>query len=290
MSYSRFYTNLALLFMLTGCTGHDENEIRQKAKNYEDAFNRKDAKALSALWSQKAEYTNPESGEVISGRENIEKEFEATFQDKEPRQIELKIESIAFPRNDQAVESGVALIKQGDELIHQTAYKATYEKEEGKWLLSKVREVELMSPPDQHAHLKELEWLIGDWIDQDEDVLITQHNEWDKNKNFLIQKFSVRTEDQLTLEGKQVIGWDPIKKEIRSWIFDSDGTFGEGVWKKKDKAWMVEMVQTLADGNRASATNIYTPIDEKSYQWESVDREVGGEILPTIGPITIRKR
>ena len=63
------------------------------------------------------------------------------------------------------------------------------------------------------------------------------------------------------LEGTQVIGWDPAAGTIRSWMFDSDGGFGEGTWSKKDNSWIVKFNQVLPDGRKASATNIYTLID-----------------------------
>ena len=45
------------------------------------------------------------------------------------------------------------------------------------------------------------------------------------------------------LEGTQVIGWDPAAGTIRSWMFDSDGGFGEGTWSKKDNSWIVKFSQ-----------------------------------------------
>lgn len=144
--------------------------------------------------------------------------------------------------------------------------------------------------PNQYQHLKELEWLIGDWVDQDDDVEIQSIYRWDKLKNFIYQKFSIQAEGTSELEGSQVIGWDPIAKKIRSWIFDSDGGFGEATWIKKDKSWIVETSQTLADGSRASSISIYTPIDSDTYTWESTGREVGGKLLPNIDPIVVKKK
>ena len=63
------------------------------------------------------------------------------------------------------------------------------------------------------------------------------------------------------LEGTQVIGWDPAAGTIRSWMFDSDGGFGEGIWTKNDNTWIVKFSQVLPDGRKASATNIYTLVD-----------------------------
>lgn len=290
MQHRKFYPLMLLAFlMLASCDRHDEKPeaaIRQQAKFYEEAFNRGDAKALAALWTENAEYIHPESGEVLTGREAIESEFLEILEKDHPH-MEISIDSIKFPAPNQAIEFGTVSIKLKSGVINQTNYKAMYEKRDGKWLLAQVREVAMDKLFSNYEHLKELEWLIGEWVDEDEDVVIKTRNQWDESKNFLIQDFSVIAEGKLELKGRQIIGWDPVKEGIRSWVFDSDGGFGEGIWKKKKDRWVVESSQTLTDGQRASAINIYTPIDKDKYKWESTGREVGGGLLPNLGPVTV---
>ena len=60
----------------------------------------------------------------------------------------------------------------------------------------------------------------------------------------------------------QIIGWDAAAKRIRSWTFDSDGSFAEGSWSKKDNRWYVRKKGTTADGKMASAVNIITLVDD----------------------------
>lgn len=267
-----------------------EAEIKERVKQYQNAFNQGDAKTLAKLWAEDATYINPESGEVTTGRDSLEKQFQERFDDSPGVQIDIAVSSIKFPQTDQAIELGTATLKKNGEVIDETAYKANYKKKNGEWLLTQVREVESQEPPAQNEHLKELDWLIGDWIDTDEDSTVTSSFQWDKYKNFLTQNFSVNAEGKFEIEGKQIIVWDPIHEKIRSWIFDSDGGFGEGSWKKKGNNWIVETAQTLADGRRASSTNIYTPIDANSFTWQSVGREVGGELLPDIAPVTVVRK
>lgn len=281
-----------MLLCLSACNekSSDESQIRQKTKAYEEAFNRGDAKALSLFWTEDAEYIIPESGEVAKGRNAIEKVFQNAFQRQKNPKIAIKTLSVEFPKNDQAVETGTATVTDKEGKSDKTTYKAYYEKQGGEWLLKKVEEAESAQMVNNYEHLKGLEWLLGKWADESNDVQITSNWNFDKNKNFLIQQFEVKVGSSSEIEGRQVLTWDPIKKTLHSWIFDSDGTFGEGLWKKKGDAWVVESSQTLADGRRASATNIYTPINQNSFTWKSVDREVGGELLPDIKPITIVRR
>lgn len=141
-----------------------------------------------------------------------------------------------------------------------------------------------------YEHLKELEWMIGDWVDQDPDVEILLKHSFDKSKNYINGTFSLTSEGRLELSGTQIFAFDPIKQKIRSWFFNSDREFREATWTKKEKSFIAEIVQTLANGSLASAINVYTPIDSDSYSWQSTGWEVGGQILPDIEPIKIVKK
>ena len=82
----------------------------------------------------------------------------------------------------------------------------------------------------QLAPLDQLEWLVGRWVDESDDCRITTKCSWTKHRKFLTRSFSVMMDDEVTLEGIQFVGWDPIARQIRSWTFDSEGGIGEGRW------------------------------------------------------------
>jgi hypothetical protein len=148
-------------------------------------------------------------------------------------------------------------------------------------------------PVSESSHfdqLKELDWLVGSWIDKDENLELQITYEWDKNKNFLIQHFSLKISGEKELDGLQMIGWDPTAKKIRSWVFDSDGGFGESVWLKQDNSWSSRMNFTLADGRKASSIHIYTKIGKDAYTFASESRDVDGKLLPNIGPFKIVRK
>jgi hypothetical protein len=73
-------------------------------------------------------------------------------------------------------------------------------------------------------------------------------------------------------------------------MFDSDGGFGEGTWSQKDNCWIVKFSQVLPDGRKASATNIYTLVDENTFTWQSIGRQVDGEFLPNIEPVKVVRK
>lgn len=283
-------SSLLIFSSLFADDAQQEAMIKKKTEAYVEAFNQRDAKALASFWAEDGEYVNPESGDVVTGRTAIEEAFKSRFQAIGDTQAKVTIHSVAFPSKDEALEIGVFHVTRPNSKLRESAFKAFFENQNGDWLISEIRDVDIETSPDHYQHLKELEWLIGDWIDEDEDVEIETSYQWDSSKNFILGKFSVKTEGTLELEGSHIIGWDPVKQKIRSWIFDTDGTFGESLWTKKENKWIAETVQKLADGKLASAINLYTPIDINTYSWESTGREVGGKILPDIDPTTVKRK
>lgn len=135
--------------------------------------------------------------------------------------------------------------------------------------------------------LVELEWMVGQWVDRGEVATITTDCSWTANHKFLSRSFQVTSDGQVTLEGAQVIGWDPVEGQIRSWTFDSEGGFGEGRWIRDGNRWLVKTAFTLASGERASALNVFTYVDENTFNWQSTDREIGGELQPSIPEVTV---
>ena len=121
--------------------------------------------------------------------------------------------------------------------------------------------------------------MVGSWIDDDEGTQIETDCEWTKNHNFLTRSFALTVGDQINMSGMQIIGWDPAAKQIRSWVFDSDGGFSEGNWTRKGNRWFIQQVGTLPDGGKSTATNIFTHLDDDSFTWQSTDRTVDGEVL-----------
>ncbi len=102
--------------------------------------------------------------------------------------------------------------------------------------------------------------------------------------------FRVTVGDRVDLEGTQVIGWDPVAKKIRSWIFDTKAGFGEGEWSRAGNRWTVKVKSILGTGQKASSMNIYTYVDPNTFTWQSVSREVEGELLPDIDEVTVVRK
>lgn len=277
----------------------DEAAIRNSDEAYVAAYNKHDPKALAALWSPEAVYTDPETGEELVGRDAIEKEFADTFADLKDAKLEVTATSIQFFSPNVAVENGIARITRPDQEPDESAYTALFVKRDGKWLLDRVSEEQAPAPaeppappPSNYEHLKELEWMIGSWVDVDQDDNATIHTDcnWTKNKNFMTRSFAVVVGSDVDMAGMQIIGWDPAAKQIHSWVFDSDGGVYEAKWTRKGERWMIQQTGTLPDGGKASEVNIIKKLDDNSFTWQRVQRSVDGEILPDVGEVTVVRK
>ncbi len=146
-------------------------------------------------------------------------------------------------------------------------------------------------PPEETGPpLEELAWLVGTWVDRGEESAVITTVRWTKNRSFLIRRFQVITDGKVSLEGKQVIAWDPVRHQIRSWTFDSAGGFGEAIWLRDQDQWLIKKKFTLPEGKRASALNVITYVDDNTFRWKSINREIEGELLPNVPETTVVRR
>jgi len=113
------------------------------------------------------------------------------------------------------------------------------------------------------------------------------HGRWTGTGAFLVRAFRVALDEESTLPGLQVIGWDPAAKQVRSWTFDGTGGFGEETWSRQDETWTIRSKYTLPNGAKAGSVNVLTRLDDDSFTWKSVNRDVNGELQPDIDEFTV---
>lgn len=267
----------------------DEAAIRANVAAYVEAYNRQDAAALAALWSDHGIYQNPLSGTEVSGREAIEQEFATVLKEFEDAKLEVSVTSIEFVSPSVAVEQGTAQVVSVDSSPEIAEYSAVHVKQGDKWLLDRVTEKENVATVSHYEQLKPLEWLIGTWVDEDDEARVEGTCQWAKNQNFITRSFTVEMPGQPELTGVQFIGWDASKGKIRSWAFDSDGGFTEGTWTNKENRWIVESAAVLPDGRKASSINIMKLLDDSTVSWQITGRDVDGEILPNLPEVKISR-
>jgi uncharacterized protein (TIGR02246 family) len=263
----------------------DEAAIRENVGAFAVAYNAHDAKAIAELFTTDAKIVT-EDDDVLEGRDAIEQEFAGIFEEDPDSQIEVAIASIRFIGSDLAVEAGSTKTSVPGEAPEYGRYTVLHIKREGKWQMALARDTE-GEPATNHERLEPLAWLIGDWIDESPNAQVKTTYKWADNQNFILGEFNVRIGRQIAMSGTIRIGWDPLAKQIRSWTFDSEGGFAEGMWSRNGDQWIIKNSGVTDEGEAASATNIITYVSKDRSTFQSRDRMRGGEAVPDVDEIPI---
>ena len=267
----------------------DEKAIRLAVEAFAKAYNAGDAKAIASLFATDGEIVS-EEGQSTQGREGIEQVFAGIFKEHPKTHMDLAVGSIRFIGADMAVEDGTATVTHGPgEPAQRSPYAVVHTRCGGKWMTASARDLPDEAPTPEEQ-LKQLEWIIGEWVDESPEALVMTSYRWTDNQCYILSEFKVQIGGRPVMTGTQRIGWDPLAKKIRSWVFDSEGGFGEGLWTRDGNQWIVKMTGVRRDGKIASATNITTRVSKDRMTWQSRDRIVGGEKAPDIEEIPITRK
>jgi uncharacterized protein (TIGR02246 family) len=250
------------------------------------AFQKGDATSIAALFAEDGEAIDAEGG-AIQGRQSLEEHYAARFASGSGEKIATTVESIKFLAPGVARAAGVTSVTPpdgGSPLVGR--FVSTHIKRDGVWLAASVREL-----PDtdlsHYERLQELEWLIGDWVEESADAVVRTSIAWTDDKNFLLRTFDVRVQGKPALTGTQRIGWDPLTKQIKSWVFDSQGGYGDGLWMRRGRQWVIKAYGVRRDGRTATATQVLTYVDKNRLRWKSLDRTLGSDIRDDIDEIVM---
>jgi uncharacterized protein (TIGR02246 family) len=268
----------------------EEDALLKVAEGFVAAFNKGDAKAVGAFFTEDADVVDPE-GHTIKGRKTIEDAYTKIFSQAKGARLFIRIGSVRVAKPDLAFEDGQTevIYPQGGP-PSAARYSVVYVKQNGKWLIASVREAIAVPPTNAHK-LEELAFLIGSWTeDVDKGGSAKASYAWDAFQNFIVNTFDLTMKDISIAGGVQWIGWDASIKKARAWSFFFNGGFGEGVWNKDgDTKWKIDVTGVQRDGAKVSATNMFTKIDDNHFSFQLVNVRVDGKSIPDV-PLVKMKR
>lgn len=264
----------------------DEKAVADKANTYVAAYNIGDPKALAALFAEDAEWID-ENGSVLTGRPAIEAALRAALAGTKGRKVDIDVESVRTLTPDVLLEKGTTTVTEANGRNAVNSYTAVHVKKGNDWLISQLTETGAPLTGTGALRLRELEWLVGSWLDKTEGIEVKTKVDWTPNHTFLTRSFSVKRDGAAPHSGTEVIGFDPVAGKVRSWVFESDGSFAENTWTPDGTRWLVMAKVTLPDGRQATAQHTVTVVDKNKYTWVSSNRQIDGELLPNIGPVEI---
>jgi uncharacterized protein (TIGR02246 family) len=261
--------------------------ITNQIPDYVKAYNAGDAKALAQYFTDDAEYTD-ENGQLTEGRSDIEQLLTDTFSENKGATLDMQADAVRPLGTDVFQARGETTVTSPDGQKRSAGYTAIYAKKDGKWLISRLIESPV-ADPTPGDQLSQLAWMIGTWKDQGGDYSVETKAEWARGNNFITRNFKVSEGDDVILEGWQIIGWDPIQKHIRSWIFDSDGGYGQGTWNRDGNRWLVKETRVEADGDESSSEQTLTYVDPDHCTYEAANRTLNGDPQPNIAKVDIER-
>jgi uncharacterized protein (TIGR02246 family) len=260
--------------------------VRKTAEEFTQAFNKGDAKALAAFWTKDGEYVGPD-GETLRGREAIEKDYTEFFKKNPKARVEVKAASVRLLGKHTALEEGALKVHLADQKDpEESRYSVLHVRDDEGWHMASVRE--WVPDPAELISLKDVEWLVGDWVAKGDRAEVRVAYAWDEDKAFLRGRYSVKEGSKALSSGMQIIGKDPAGG-LRSWVFDSSGTYGESSWSRDEDRWVIAASGTLPNGSEVTATNILIPLGKDAFTWQSVERSAGGVALPDQPPVKVTR-
>lgn len=270
----------------------DEEAVRSLVDRLVKSYRERDAKDFAAAFTSEGEYIDAH-GLTFHGPKAIEAEFAAFFKVHPETSIDVKLLSTRPIAKGVMTSDGTTHYRRSPtspEMLGRC--KLVFAKEGGdKWLIAGLREIEAVDMhSSHHDQVAQLEFLVGEWVDEGPQSHVHFSCRWDESGNYLIRDFSVQVAGARAWSGTQRIGYDPLSGHLKAWVFDSDGGYSDGYFHREGESWVLQSSGVTGDGHMASGTNAFTRIDDHRIAWDAVDRVVGGErIADTVKMTIVRK-
>jgi uncharacterized protein (TIGR02246 family) len=267
----------------------DEQTIRRLTEDFVKAFDAGKTEDLAALFDERGELTD-DAGVVHAGIADIKELFARFFKKFPGATSTMTPESIRLIGPSLAIEDGSRTVTlQNGQARAATGYTLVLLKQKGQWKIASARESEDDASLTPHDRLQPLAWLVGDWVDEGSDAVVQISCRWSEDKNFLLVDFNAKIQGKPGLKSSQRIGWDPLTGKVKSWVFDSDGGYGDAVWTQVDNRWVVKSAAVMPNGETGSATIILEPNGKDGYAMKGFDR-IRGDVAERDFEITIVRK
>lgn len=262
--------------------------VRKSGDGMTAAFNAGKVDEFAALFLPKGEVID-EEGTVYQGPQEIKSLLTSFFERFPGAKLTRDVESIR-PAGPVALEEGTRTITTKDGSVKsQFRYLAVWVKSERGWQLASFRDFADDPAPTPHERLESIAWLVGDWVNEGADGKVAISYRWSEDKNFLLGDFTLTTAGSAPRKTTQRIGWDASIGKVRSWLFDADGGFAEGVWTVGDEEIVIKSSSVNPDGSAASATLTVTIADKYRYTIAGTDRIIGDNHEPDFEITVVRR-
>jgi uncharacterized protein (TIGR02246 family) len=294
------------------------------AAGFQKLFNEGKAAELAAHFLPDGELIDDE-GNHYRGRQELQDLFERFFATYPRAKLTLQVDSLRVIGSRLAIEEGTRIVRAderatkasgpatgGEKAVAATEpagaakpdastaaytnpvearlrYLCVWAKVDDKWQVASVREFADDPPPTPHELLQPLAWLVGDWVSEGDDSVVRISYRWSDDGNFLLGDYKVTAKGQTSMDSVQRIGWDPLRQQVRSWLFDSDGGYGDGEWTTLEDGYLIRSSAVMPDGSIGAANIEARKLSEEQFVLKGTNRIVAGEPVEDF-EITVSKQ
>jgi uncharacterized protein (TIGR02246 family) len=265
----------------------DEQAIHAELADFGKVLASGDAKGLAALWTEDGEYVDVD-GTQTKGRKEIEKRFAMVFgQDGKPH-VQLTADTVKFLSPNVAMVDGKVRREHDGQTLPDSSFSMVLVKGDANWLIARASESALVATSN-YDYLRQFDWLIGEWSAESGSTSVHMKAEWVPSKNFILCKYETKKADGGQSVDMQIIGWDPLLEQPRSWHFDSSGGFGQGIWSKVKNEWNCDASGVESDGSTTKSRNVFVVTGPNAFTWSSVNRSVDGMSVGDVAALPVQR-
>jgi uncharacterized protein (TIGR02246 family) len=273
-------------FQLAAVSGQEQQktdaadrQIREAAAAYAETFSKGDMDAVIGFWADDADYLDVD-GNLHRGKSAIADLFKKNAANCKDHKMSIEVASVKSVKPDVVLEEGTVTIQCPTGEAESNKYIAIWTKTDDRWKLSSVRDQESKqtpAPETEKEPLQELAWLVGDWTHESGKSKAALKCRWRLNKRYLTMEYEVKKPNEEPTQVAVWIGWDPGDKELRSWVFDSEGGNAGARWERYGNTWKSQCDGVLCDGRFGASLNTIELVDDRTFVWSSKDRRIDGE-------------
>jgi ketosteroid isomerase-like protein len=265
-----------------------EKEILGSMERLLTAFNKSDIDGLLNSFLKEGELID-DAGNVYSGHDQIRELAKAYFEKYPGAQTAAELESVRSAGGIVFADGKRTISTKDGKSVALIRFSSVWQKTDQGFRLASIRDFAEPVLPTPNEALQGISWLVGDWINEGADARVHIKYQWSEDNNFILGTIAMHADGKMTTSSSQRIGWDPILGSYRSWVFDRDGGYGEGVWSEAEDGWSIQSSAVTPEGGKGSATMKIIPQSFDRFTIRGSNRTVNGQSEPDYEIVIVKK-
>ena len=153
-----------------------------------------------------------------------------------------------------------------------------------------------------HEHLKQMDWIIGDWEAETEippgrdDVgeagakMVVQVSwRWMVKRDFIVLNLKQQIGEKSEV-GREIVGWDAKSGQLVHWLFWEGGKHGKGEWSVDGDKLLLNWSIIGPDNKESRGRSHLAKVDEDTWTWRGTDQITDGKPSPDWPTMTFKRK